>query len=154
MVTYSWTKLLLDRNTPITRFDGALEEASGMGMFRLPPERNAVQVVGDYLSKVYQHILHCLAKEITEEILQITPLEFWFTVPAMWSDQAKHATLQAARLAGFGGRPERLEDTISLVPEPEAAAIAAIRKTTTDGMGFSVKVKLPPSILEMQKCSF
>jgi hypothetical protein len=83
MVAYSWTMLLLDRGTPITRFDEALEEASEMGIFKLPPEKNAIHVVGDYLSKVYQHILHCISKEITEQMLQITPLEFWFTVPAM-----------------------------------------------------------------------
>ncbi|KAL2851693.1 hypothetical protein BJX68DRAFT_265937 [Aspergillus pseudodeflectus] len=139
MVAHSWTKLLLDRGTPLTQFDDALEEAAGMGIFKQPPGKSAIQVVADYLSKVYNHILQAIAKQITEATLQITPLEFWFTVPAIWSDEAKHATLQAARLAGFGTRPGNVEDKINLITEPEAAAIAALRKTTTDGMGASVK---------------
>ncbi|KAL3449873.1 hypothetical protein BJX65DRAFT_305887 [Aspergillus insuetus] len=139
MVAHSWTKLLLDLGTPLTQFDDALEDAAGMGIFKLPPGKSAIQVVADYLSNVYRHILQAIAKQITEATLQITPLEFWFTIPAIWSDEAKHATLQAARLAGFGTRPGNAEDKINLITEPEAAAIAALRKAATDGMGASVR---------------
>ncbi|KAJ0417519.1 hypothetical protein BJY00DRAFT_325500 [Aspergillus carlsbadensis] len=139
MVAQSWTKLLLDRGTPLTRFDDALEEAAGMGIFKLPPGKSAIQVVADYLSKVYDHILRSIAKQITEATLQITPLEFWFTVPAIWSDQAKDATLQAVRLAGFATRSGSVQDEINLITEPEAAAIAALRKTNAAGLGCPVK---------------
>jgi hypothetical protein len=75
MTAYSWTKLLLDRNTPLTKYDDTkLEDASGMGILRLPEGKNAVDVVSDYLSEVYQHILKTIAKRITEETLSITPL--------------------------------------------------------------------------------
>jgi molecular chaperone DnaK (HSP70) len=153
MVAHSWTKLLLDRGTPLTQFDDALEEVAGMGIFKQPPGKSAIQVVADYLSKVYNHILQAIAKQITEATLQITPLEFWFTVPAIWSDEAKHATLQAAHIAGFGTRPGNVEDKINLITEPEAAAIAALRKTTTDGMGPSVKVSSPFKILVFSNIS-
>ncbi|KAL3480533.1 hypothetical protein BJX99DRAFT_266451 [Aspergillus californicus] len=139
MTAYSWTKLLLDRGTPLTRYDSALEDSARLGIFRLPEDKDAVQVASDFLAGVYEHILKTIAKHITEETLRITPLEFWFTVPAMWSDEAKNTTLEAARRGGFGSRGGSVEDKICLIPEPEAAAIAVIRRSTTDGLGFSVK---------------
>jgi molecular chaperone DnaK (HSP70) len=51
-------------------------------------------------------------------------MEFWFTVPAIWSDQAKSATLTAAANAGFGCGSN---DRISLIPEPEAAGVATLK---------------------------
>jgi molecular chaperone DnaK (HSP70) len=141
MISYSWTKLLLDEKTPLTRFDdAALEDASGMGILKLPKNKIATEVAADFLSEVYKHILKTIAKQITEEALSITPLEFWFTVPAIWSDRAKDATRKAAELAGFGKDHKRGEDKIFMITEPEAAAIAALKKTTVDGLGASVKV--------------
>ncbi|RDW74281.1 Hsp70 family protein [Aspergillus mulundensis] len=139
MNSYSWTKLLLDTGSRLTNYDADLEGATALGMFRLPEDKDAVEVAGDFLSGVYRHILRCIAQQRTEEALSITPLEFWFTVPAIWSDEAKHATLEAARCAGFGSRRGRVQDTICLIPEPEAAAIAVLRRATADGLGFLVK---------------
>ncbi|OJJ58314.1 hypothetical protein ASPSYDRAFT_1179147 [Aspergillus sydowii CBS 593.65] len=138
MMSYSWTKLLLDRGTPLTSYDAALEGAVAIGMFRLPEDKDAVQVASDFLSGVYEHILTTIAKQITEEALKLTPLEFWFTVPAIWSDEAKNSTLEAARKAGFGSRKGNIQDTICLIPEPEAAAIAALRRSVNDGLGLTV----------------
>ncbi|KAL4919680.1 hypothetical protein BDW62DRAFT_199691 [Aspergillus aurantiobrunneus] len=142
MIAYSWTKLLLDQGAPITEYDdSALETASKTGILKLPDGKKAVIVVADYLSEVYKHIMNTLAKHITEEALNITPIDFWFTVPAIWSDQAKDATMAAAKLAGFGNSIfTRPNDKIFLISEPEAAAITALKKYTTSGMGGSVKV--------------
>lgn len=146
MTAYSWTKLLLDENAPLTKYDDtALEDASGTGILRLPDGKTAVEVVSDYLSEVYEHIMKTIAKQISEEALSITPLEFWFTVPAIWSDQAQSATRTAAQRAGFGRRPA---DNIFMISEPEAAAIAALKKYTTSSMGGSVKAGTSLSLLE------
>ncbi|KAL2862593.1 Hsp70 family protein [Aspergillus lucknowensis] len=140
MLTYSWTKLLLDQSTPLTKYDDlTLESASLSGILRLPKGKGAVDVVADYLSKVYEHILKTIAKHITEESLRVTPLEFWFTVPAIWSDKAQDATRAAAKRAGFGGSFFRPNDKVFLISEPEAAAITALKKYTTSSMGGSVK---------------
>lgn len=48
-------------------------------------------------------------------------LQFILTVPAVWSDKAKDATMQAACLAGIPSQD------LFLVSEPEAAAVYAIR---------------------------
>ncbi|EEP75420.1 conserved hypothetical protein [Uncinocarpus reesii 1704] len=137
LTAYSWTKLLLDEDTPLTKYDDhALEKASELGLLKLPGDKSAVDVASDFLSEVYSHILKIIEKQISAQTLAITPLEFWFTVPAIWSDKAKAATSTAARRAGFG---TRLGDAIFMIAEPEAAAVAALKKTTVDGLGASVK---------------
>ncbi|KAL4933394.1 Hsp70 family protein [Aspergillus undulatus] len=136
MIGYSWTKLLLDEGTPLTRYDdAALETASQAGILRLPEGKKATDVVCDYLSGVYEHILKTISKSITEETLAATPIEFWFTIPAIWSDQAQHATRTAALRAGFGGTAARKTDRVFLITEPEAAAIAALSKYSTTNLG-------------------
>ncbi|KAL4881112.1 hypothetical protein BJY04DRAFT_218627 [Aspergillus karnatakaensis] len=119
-VAYSWTKLLLDQSTPLTRFDDpALEAASQTGILKLPQGKSAVDVVADYLSHVYTHIIKTLEKNITEQALRATPLEFWFTV--------------------LEGKPAGPYDKLFLISEPEAATITALRKYTTGNMGGSIK---------------
>ncbi|KAK6828704.1 hypothetical protein RU639_003752 [Aspergillus parasiticus] len=141
MVGYSWTKLLLDQGTPLTKYDdGALEDASQAGILRLPEGKTAIDVVSDYLAEIYRYILGVISKQITEEALHMTPLEFWFTVPAIWSDQAQDATKVAAQRAGFGASLQRPNDRIFLISEPEAAAITALKKYSTNSIGGSVKV--------------
>ncbi|EGD99513.1 hypothetical protein TESG_06780 [Trichophyton tonsurans CBS 112818] len=140
MTTYSWTKLLLDRNTALGEFDDpTLEGASKTGILQLPCGKSAVGVVGDFLKEVRTHVLKMIEKQITKEVLGITPIEYWFTVPAIWSDQAKAQTKTATQRAGFAYNIERPNDQIFMVTEPEAAAIAALNKTATDGLGASFK---------------
>jgi molecular chaperone DnaK (HSP70) len=78
-----------------------------------------------------------LEMRISADILRITAIEFWFTVPAIWSDSAKQDTLAAARAAGFGTRPG---DEVNLILEPEAAAIATLKGLTSDGAEDQISV--------------
>jgi molecular chaperone DnaK (HSP70) len=141
MISYAWTKLLLDRGTPLTKYDdSALEKASNVGIMQLPENKSPEDLVGEYLAKVYEHILKIIGKSITEETLQVTPIEFWFTVPAIWSDRAQRATRDAARRAGFAGTLHRPSDRLFLITEPEAAAIAVLSKYASSKLGGAVKV--------------
>lgn len=139
MTAYSWTKLLLDRNTPRAQYDDiTLEKSVGMGIMKLPGGKGAVDVCADFLRPVYNHLLHVLERQITKETLKVTPLEFWFTMPAIWSDQAQSATKKAAELAGFGSRKG---DEINMITEPEAAGIATLKRSTIDEYSTLVNVR-------------
>ncbi|KAI7976787.1 hypothetical protein EIK77_010018 [Talaromyces pinophilus] len=141
MTAYSWTKLLLEKRMPLGGYeDQNLEIASKAGIMKLPEAKTAIQVVADFLKEIRCHALRLLEKRITEKILAATPLEFWLTIPAIWSESAKSATREAALLAGFEGSSNRPKDRIYMITEPEAAAVAAIRKSIHDGMGDFVKV--------------
>lgn len=137
--SYSWTKLLLDNNAETREFDDpALKNLAGIGLMRLPDHRNAEGVCQDFLSEVYQYTVTLLKKQMSPETFNVTPMECWITLPAIWSDQAKHATLSAAKAAGFGSRPK---DVINTITEPEAAAIATLKKYTGPNSLNSVKVR-------------
>lgn len=54
--------------------------------------------------------------------MSMTKVQFVLTVPAVWSDSAKDATLKAAEKAGMGKRHE-----LQLISEPEAAAVYTLK---------------------------
>lgn len=93
------------------------------GLLGLPPDKTAQDVTTAYLSQLYVHTMDVLEKRYTTNILKVTPIDFWFTVPATWQDLAKDATRNAAFDAGFGTRKG---DELFIITEPEAAAIAVL----------------------------
>ncbi|KAK4892651.1 hypothetical protein LTR27_008927 [Elasticomyces elasticus] len=126
MTSCSWTKLLLDMGAEHNAHDDpSLQLAVDQGMLRLPPDVSPQQVCSDFLKEVHTYMTARLTKQVSKQVLDSTPVDCWLTVPAVWSDQAQSATRAAARAAGFGGRPQ---DTINIISEPEAGAIAALNK--------------------------
>jgi molecular chaperone DnaK (HSP70) len=140
MKSYSWTKLLLDKGADATEFDDPdlqdLVKSQGDGLMKLPFHKTPTDVAGDYLWEIYKYFMNELEKRISPEILRVTPMEFWFTVPAMWGDKAKDATRQAALKAKFASR---LGDRLYMIPEPEAAAVAILKSLTHDGAENQIK---------------
>ncbi|KAK8190988.1 hsp70-like protein [Phyllosticta capitalensis] len=123
--SYSWTKLLLDRNTSLTEHDdSALKDFFGTGMMSLPAGKTAKQVCADYLKFLHKYMVQTLCKRFGKDVYDLTPIDFWVTVPAIWSDGAKDATKKAAISAGFGARKS---DRINIISEPEAAALTALK---------------------------
>ncbi|PYH46334.1 Hsp70 family protein [Aspergillus saccharolyticus JOP 1030-1] len=83
-------------------------------------QTTAVKVTADYLRCLLRHIEGILERRLGIAT-QDMDLRFVLTVPAVWSDRAKDATLQAALDAGI--HPQ----DVSLVSEPEAAALYSLR---------------------------
>ncbi|PMD64400.1 actin-like ATPase domain-containing protein [Hyaloscypha bicolor E] len=137
MVSYSWTKLLLDKNAPKGKYDDpTLAKIARKGMLELPRGKSAQDVCEDYLREVRKYVFARLDKEKGEDFMKLTPMECWITVPATWLDEAQDATRQAAIGAGFASRTM---DSINVIPEPEAAAICALKKLTVPGTQDSLK---------------
>lgn len=138
MVSCSWTKLLLDTSAETAEFDDpSLRNTTGSALFHLPEGKDAQMVCQDYLTEVYRFVVHNLKMRMTPEVFDITPMECFLTVPAIWTDKARASTWAAAMAAGFGSRPS---DAISMITEPEAAALAALRKDLRPGSVNAVKV--------------
>lgn len=70
--------------------------------------------------------------------MTMTTVQFVLTVPAVWSDSAKHATLQAAEKAGMGNRHE-----LKMISEPEAAALYTLKtvQPTSVRIGDNVRIE-------------
>jgi hypothetical protein len=139
MKSYSWTKLLLDRSAAKSKFDDPkLSQISGKGIMELPTGLSAQKVCADFLTEVRKTVFARLEKQEGADFMQLTPVECWITIPAIWSDEAKNATRAAAIEAGFASRPM---DSINVIPEPEAAAISALKKDADPNATNPIKVK-------------
>ncbi|TLD31277.1 hypothetical protein PspLS_02168 [Pyricularia sp. CBS 133598] len=128
--SYSWFKLLLDGTAVSSEYDDPeLKLGRSEGLMCLPGDKSAKEVTTDYLRGLYQICQERLNRTFGNGRLASQlryPVDVWLTVPATWSDKAKLLTQQAAKDAGFASHPG---DRMFLIPEPEAAALAALKST-------------------------
>ena len=118
-------KLFLDRNQKLPHFVSPLETAAQLRKC----DRTVMDAVSDYLTKIYEHTMETLNRRYGESFMSTTDVDFVLTVPAVWSDAAKNATLQSAERAGMGNRHE-----LRLISEPEAAAVYTLRTIQPSGL--------------------
>jgi hypothetical protein len=111
-------KLFLDRNQKLPHFVSPLDTATQLQKYG----KTVMDAVSDYLTQIYKHTMETLTRRYGETFMSKIKVEFVLTVPAVWSDAAKHATLQAAERAGMGNRHE-----LKLISEPEAAAVYTLK---------------------------
>ncbi|PYI05259.1 actin-like ATPase domain-containing protein [Aspergillus sclerotiicarbonarius CBS 121057] len=94
----------------------------------VPYHSSAEDVVTDYLRSLREHAVNILKSKLGNS-LDSTNVEFVITVPAIWSDRAKMATLSCAEKAGYGE-----SSAIRIISEPEAAAIHSLRASSPHGL--------------------
>lgn len=82
--------------------------------------KSAAEVVAYYLHEIYMHAKAELIKRYGTLFVETTAVHWVLTVPAVWSDTAKDATLTAAKQAGMG--PD-----LTLISEPEAAVVYTLQ---------------------------
>ncbi|KAK6356035.1 hypothetical protein TWF718_000409 [Orbilia javanica] len=85
------------------------------------PEKKPVDIVADYLAKVRETAWDVLEQQYGKVLFSSMKKELVVTVPAVWSERAKDLTLKAVNRAEFNA------SKISLVSEPEAAAIYTLK---------------------------
>lgn len=127
-------KLLLDPSVSTKYDDPSLAKSEGLGVLAKPAHKSSVEICADFLSRIACYAYSILEKRLGNDMLRITPIDFWLTVPAVWSDKAKDDTLRAAKMAF---RQSSLilhpDSQIFLVREPEAAAVAIMAHLTKGG---------------------
>ncbi|KAI9271862.1 hypothetical protein BDA99DRAFT_557068 [Phascolomyces articulosus] len=115
------------QNVLLSQFKLQLDES-----LQYPPLENGVtpgQAVSDYLSSLHKHTLQELSRSFAKNYHPDT-FRYCLTVPAVWSDKAKHMMRQSATQAGLI-TPSDPHDRLVLVSEPEAAALYC-EETMTD----------------------
>ncbi|TGO51695.1 hypothetical protein BOTNAR_0347g00050 [Botryotinia narcissicola] len=131
MTSCSWTKLLLDKNAVFGEEDDIISKiVVDEGMMHLPSDRNCKNVCEDFLHALYVAFAGYAERTLGADSFRTSPIDCWISLPAIWSDEAKYATLNAARKAGFAKNPL---DQIHTIAEPEAAAIATLRELAAPG---------------------
>jgi hypothetical protein len=111
-------KLFLDRSQKLPHFVSPLDTAAQLRKYN----KTVMEAVSDYLGEIYKHTMETLTRRYGETFMSLTKVQFVLTVPAVWSDSAKDATLKAAEKAGMGKRHE-----LQLISEPEAAAVYTLK---------------------------
>jgi hypothetical protein len=126
--SFKWIKILLEANHKYAKAIDSVKLSTHMlGTLN----KTAVDVVADYLRFLWAYTKDDIRRRQGDGYLSIYSLRIILTVPAIWSDAAKDKTLQAARQAG-------LPSNITLVTEPEAAALATLRdKAETNNLKVS-----------------
>ncbi|KAG5977078.1 hypothetical protein E4U56_000482 [Claviceps arundinis] len=81
--------------------------------------KKPVEIAADFIRAIYEHALGEISTAVPKAYMDICQKEFVLSVPAVWSDAAKNATLKAAELAGI--------KSVTVVKEPEAAALYSIK---------------------------
>lgn len=102
-----------------------------------PPEypgKTPVEVVADYLSEVRKHTWTKLEVKYGAELFRTLTKELVITVPAVWSERAKDLTLKAVTKAQWDVKK------ISIVTEPEAAAVYTLKYMSTGVQQDQIKV--------------
>lgn len=131
------TKLELDPRSVDEELDLMLSALDGMRNFDFDfiksstftqdyPDKSPEDIVTDYLTYVFDHLLHTVER-FSEEVRTRINVDIVLTIPTMWSDKAKNSTFRAFTRAGFNQELfPNLRDII-IISEPEAAAIYTAR---------------------------
>ena len=140
MKSYSWFKLLLDEAEATKYDDPQLATSEGKGVLSKPSFKSAVDLCADFLQEIAGFAHAYLAQRISHEVLAATPLDFRFTVPAVWTDKARSDTRRAARQAAKQAQlPFHRDTQIDLIREPEAAAIATLHSLSRGASEQQIK---------------
>ncbi|CZR38902.1 uncharacterized protein FPRO_05906 [Fusarium proliferatum ET1] len=58
--------------------------------------RNTDELVTDLIAQLVEHLMYTLREKLGSGLVNSTPLQFFITVPAIWSDLAKEKTMKAS----------------------------------------------------------
>lgn len=122
-----WFKLLLLRDEDIRDdirnspyLQSARQKASRLG------EDGVIDLVADFLGHLWQHAMREIELQIDSIHLQNLPFKVALTIPAIWPQYARNMMKDAARRAGILQRRDIADTMLTLVEEPEAAALATL----------------------------
>ncbi|KAE8356132.1 actin-like ATPase domain-containing protein [Aspergillus coremiiformis] len=116
----SGAKLLLDESQN-TSYAPSIESRKLLIQNRISPS----DAVADYLERLICHGKEILHRRFGDAFNSMG-IQYMLTVPAVWSDKAKNATLLAGLSAGISA------SDVSLISEPEAAALYCLNTIHTN----------------------
>ncbi|KAF2034234.1 actin-like ATPase domain-containing protein, partial [Setomelanomma holmii] len=119
---FRWFKLLLDPKNKIGRGSEAVLTSTKL-LTKL--NKTAEDVAADYLHLIWEYTKDDIQKVRGDDWASIYTVKAVLTVPAIWSPGAKDRTLRIAKKAG-------LPENITLVTEPEAAALAVLKEKSEE----------------------
>lgn len=136
-----WFKLLLLKEDDIPEAIRASDKLQEARNYLEKHNKTPIQVVTEFLRHLWEYSLKCITKAIGKATVNYAQFHVAITLPAIWPSYAREGMRLAARDAGILDKRLGVETQLTFVPEPEAAAIAAL--ADMEGR-FDVKVKKIP----------
>lgn len=122
--SFRWIKILLETERGPEKTVQQVKDSNRL-LGRI--NKSAEDVVADYLRLLWDYTMADIRNTRDDYDEMTFSLRVILTVPAMWSPAAKEKTRRAAVKAG-------LPSKITLVTEPEAAALITLRERADDGL--------------------
>ena len=121
--TIRFVKLLLepDVSRRISSLNDVIDPEATRGRLELLG-KVAVPVAAEYVKCLWQHAKDRIIQHVGQATFDFVNKVILFTVPAVWSEKAKHNTYMIAVDAGLADH----EYTLRMISEPEAAAVAVL----------------------------
>jgi len=91
--------------------------------------KKPVDVVADYLRCLWKHAIKVIELSLTKIAVDHMTFRVVLTLPANWDHKARELTRKAAVQAGITRNRSQGATVFRMVPEPEAAALAAFRES-------------------------
>lgn len=110
--------------------------------------KSAVTCASDYLAQVYKHVMQKAKDRFSPTVVNHATIEFVLTVPAVWSDAAKNATLTAAENAGITHNVSTVSGTSRLL-DRRAIALANVARTEPEAAACNTMRAIQPNNLEV-----
>lgn len=114
--SFKWMKILLEEDS---KYVTTVEPVKDSSILLKKINKKPYEVVGDYLRLLWEYTKDDIRK-FHPDYESIFAIRIILTVPAVWSPAAKDKTRKAAKLAN-------MPDNITLLTEPEAAALATLK---------------------------
>jgi molecular chaperone DnaK (HSP70) len=121
---FKWLKLLLEPKQQLKEvYDSIFDPSITIAKLR-DLRRTAVEIASEYLRLLFEHAKSQIIQEHSQATYNFAQKSIVLTVPAVWSNAAKHNTYLVAAGAGLADEEYQLK----IVSEPEAAAIAVLQE--------------------------
>lgn len=123
--TIKYVKLLLEPDAS-RRISGlnSVVNPQATGDFLRTLQKRPVDIAALYVKCVWKHAKKEIITDLTQATFDFADKAFLLTVPAVWSDRAKHNTYLIAAGAGLADD----DYTLSMISEPEAAAVCVLKE--------------------------
>lgn len=127
--SFQWFKVLLEPNS---KYRDKVQPVHTSNMLLGTLNKTAQDVAADYLRLLWQYTEEDIRKHTQTDWKEIYSVKVIITVPAMWSPPAREQTRKAALAAG-------ITEQVTIVTEPEAAALAVFKDRAEMGVGIKVR---------------
>lgn len=123
-----WFKLLLLEEKDVPKHVRCSAQFREAREYQFDHDIDPVDMAACFLKHLWQHSLNLITRELGQKLVDKSMFHIVLTVPAIWPPYAQDRMKQAAQKAGLLAEREGRETRLSLVSEPEAAALATLSR--------------------------